>query len=708
MGSGLGVDLKSARGVLGAVLALGMVSVHAARAQDQSLVLPPIDVTASRLGEGITGTSTSVITAKDIENSPAQNLPDILARSAGIQVMHLIAGPTGTQDLVDLRGFGAFAQSNVLVLVNGRRYQDFDLQGFDFSSIPLNSIARVEITRGNSGAVLYGDGAVGGVINIVTKEAAAQPAAGRVEGLIGSYGYEEGRLSAANSFGPWSVSTYANAIAAAGYRRNSTLVQQDVVSNLNYKGLGWNAYVNVGADSQHQGFPAGLPNEPLVYPITLSDPRNSVTPFDWGSKKDLNITAGVTDTLAPGIDFILDGGVRRKFQRSEFFSYFNPPAFNYDPSSAVPANYLNTGMTTTSLTPRFDVTNQLFGVKNHLLAGVDLYNTDYASDRYQAPWASTPIHRYDISQTTAAVYGMNTTSVLPDLDISVGGRLQRNMVKATDTYNASVDPNAGFYTVNPQAPALDNAEWQYAAHVGAEYRATSALTLFARAARAFRLPNADERVGAGNPYGVMPVSMDLKTQTSWDAEGGFRLHWDRFNFESSVYQMELKDEIHFIPALFMDVNLDPTERRGWENSASLQLTDALRLRGALAYTRAVFREGPFAGKQVPLVSRWSGNAGLTWDIVRKLLVLDATVRFWSDRRMDNDQANVQPVIPANATVDLQLGGEYGRLTWSVVAQNLLDVDYFDYAIASATTAGYYTGYPQPGRTFLARLGVKLP
>jgi iron complex outermembrane receptor protein len=108
------------------------------------------------------------------------------------------------------------------------------------------------------------------------------------------------------------------------------------------------------------------------------------------------------------------------------------------------------------------------------------------------------------------------------------------------------------------------------------------------------------------------------------------------------------------------------------------------------------------------VSRWSGNAGLTWDIVRKLLVLDATVRFWSDRRMDNDQANVQPVIPANATVDLQLGGEYGRLTWSVAVQNLLDVDYFDYAIASATTAGYYTGYPQPGRTFLARLGVKLP
>ena len=244
--------------------------------------------------------------------------------------------------------------------------------------------------------------------------------------------------------------------------------------------------------------------------------------------------------------------------------------------------------------------------------------------------------------------------------------------------------------------------------MGADYRATPNLTLYARAARAFRLPNADEQVGAGNPYGVIPVTLDFKTQTTYDAEGAFRWHWNRISFDSSVYQMELNNEIHYIPALFMDVNLDPTERRGWENSASVQLTDSLRLRGSVTYTRAVFREGQFAGKEIPLVSPWSGSAGMTWDIVKKLLVLDVTARFWSDRRMDNDQANVQPVIPANATVDLQLGGEYGRLSWAVTAQNLMDVRYFDYAIASATTPGYYTGYPQPGRTFLGRLAVKLP
>ena len=602
---------------LAGALALFMLLARQAVAQD-TLVLPQVNVTSSRLGEGITGASSSVITAAQIEQSPAQSLPDILSQAAGVQVMHVLGGPTGTQDMVDLRGFGAFAQSNVLILVNGRRNQDFDLQGFDFSSIPLNSIERIEITRGNSGAVLYGDGAIGGVVNIVTKTASTSPEGGRVEGLAGSYGYEEGRISASRSSGPWSISLFNNAVVSSGYRKNSKLTQANLVTNLNYKTLGWSAYVNASVDGQHQGLPAGLPDWPIVYPITLADPRASVTPFDWGSKKDVNITAGVTDTLAPGLDLIVDGGLRRKFQRSEFFNYFNdPPTFVFDTLSAIPQNYINTGMTTSSLTPRLDATHYLFGLPNRLLTGIDFYNTQYGSDRYQAP-GDIPIHHYDIQQTTVAYYAMNTTALTPNLDVSAGGRLQRNKVEAQDIYDANVDPNTGGYGTNPQAPSLDTSEWQYAAHVGYDYRVTSAFSVFGRAAHAFRLPNADERVGAGNPFGLTaPANFALKTQTSSDVENGVRFNWGRFKFESSVYVMRLSNEVHFLPALQQDVNLDPTKRTGWENMAVYQVTDDIRLRGGAAYTLAKFRSGPYAGNDIPLVSRWSGNAGLSWDIVKK-------------------------------------------------------------------------------------------
>ncbi len=114
-------------------------------------------------------------------------------------------------------------------------------------------------------------------------------------------------------------------------------------------------------------------------------------------------------------------------------------------------------------------------------------------------------------------------------------------------------------------------------------------------------------------------------------------------------QMLLNNEIMFIPfpPIGANINLDPTRRVGVENSATLRLSDALRLKGGLTYTRATFREGIYAGNDVPLVSRWTGNLGLTWDVYQKLAVFDAVVRYVGERRMDNDQANFQPLIPGS-------------------------------------------------------------
>src|SRR6185295_8271289 len=102
-----------------------------------------------------------------------------------------------------------FATSNTLVLVNGRRLNDIDIAGVDFSAIPRESIERIEITRGNSGAVLYGDGAVGGVINIVTKDALNLPPSARIQGGFGSFNYRDASVSANASAGGFATSVTA-------------------------------------------------------------------------------------------------------------------------------------------------------------------------------------------------------------------------------------------------------------------------------------------------------------------------------------------------------------------------------------------------------------------------------------------------------------------------------------------------------------------
>jgi iron complex outermembrane receptor protein len=67
---------------------------------------------------------------------------------------------------------------------------------------------------------------------------------------------------------------------------------------------------------------------------------------------------------------------------------------------------------------------------------------------------------------------------------------------------------------------------------------------------------------------------------------------------------------------------------------------------------------------------------------------------------------VQPKIPGRTTLDLRLGGEINNFFWSIAAQNIFNVLYYDYAIASTFTAGRFSAYPLPGRTFLLKAGFR--
>lgn len=672
-------------GLAGRMLLAGIAFTAVSWPVQAQQILPLLTVTASRLGIGIPGTATSVITAEEIARSPSHSLQDILAREPGIQVQNLFGGIAGARSVVDMRGFGAAAASNTLVLVNGRRLNDIDIAAIDLAAIPPASIERIEVIRGNSGAVLYGDGAVGGVINIITKTGAGAPPSARVAGTAGSFNHREGAISGQGAMGPFSFSAHGNFINTDGYRVNNELAQRNGVGEVRYTTEQGSAYLTLTGDEQHLGLPGGRRVAPGINQL-VTDRRGAATPFDFADKQGFSATGGVTRRLAPGLEVILDAGLRRKDQQAGFFS-----------ATGFPFTYVDTTLTTMSVTPRVVFEGPLLGLRSRVLAGVDYYDTSYDSDRSQFRGAA-PIHVYDLGQSTFAGYWQQSVALLPTTDVSFGARLQRNTVTARDRY----DPTApGAFDV--QGLPLDKSETQHALHAGLEHRFTDAFAVFARAARSFRLPNVDERV-AMNPF-LVPTSFDLKTQTSRDVEAGVRVEANSFRLQSSAYLMELTNELHFSPATFTNVNLDPTRRTGVETLASWQVTDTVRLRGGVAYTRAVFREGAFAGNDVPLVSRWTGSAGVSWDIWQKWLVLDVGARFIGPRRLDNDQANVQPQIPAHAVVDLRLGGQIDHFVWSIAVQNLLDADYFDYGIASAFALNTYNAYPQPGRTFLVRAGL---
>jgi iron complex outermembrane recepter protein len=649
---------------------------------------------------GIVGASATVITAEEISHSPLQTLPEIIAQVPGVQLTSLYGGVNGAKTSVDLRGFGAFATSNTLVLINGRRLNDIDMAGVDLSTIPRDSIERIEITRGNSGAVLYGDNAVGGVINIVLKNGVSgPPVAMRAEAGVGSFNQRMASVSTALNSGPWSTSFYGNAIKSDGYRVNNALDQRNGVGNLNYTTPDLKGFLTVTGDDQKLGFPGGRTVDPSIGLNQLvTDRRGTNTPFDYGNQQGASATAGFTKTLWNGAELIVDGGARDKKTQSGFFGAI-PFA---SPFPSFSSTYNDASLQTWSITPRLSIKNSILGVPSQILTGIDYYDATFRQDR-GAFKGLAPTHIYDLSQQTLAGYWQHTVGLLSTTDFSYGARIQNTSLSARDRFDANAPGCAMFFNCSDQASPLDSNETQYALHVGLEHRLNNTFSVFGRAARAFRTPTVDERVSSG-PFFV-PGTFQLKTQTSHDVEGGFRVKAGAFQMQSSIYNMDLENEIHFIPALFFNVNLAPTRRYGSETSASLRVSDSLSLRAGAAYTRAVFREGPFAGNDVPLVSRYTAMGGVTWNIWQNYLVFDATLRAWSERFMDNDQANTQRRIPADATVDLKLSGAYDHFFWSLSVNNLFDALYYDYAIASSFTPGRFSAYPLPGRTYMVKVGA---
>lgn len=673
--------------VLAAAAVPFALTPKAALAKDKTAQLDEVIVSASRLGAGIAGASTTIISSREIKRSTAQTLPEILAAEAGVQYRDLFGDRAGAESYVDIRGFGATATANTLVLINGRRLNDIDLAAIDWASIPLDSIDRIEITRGNAGAVLYGDGAVGGTINIVTKNPAALGKMAKATVSYGSYVYRDSKISAADTVGPYSMSSYGSYVNSRGYRMNNRLVQRTLNTQINRKIKGGNVFLKVGLNGETQGMP-GARKVTSTSSQVADDPRGATTPSDKNKYNGISSTLGITRRLSDNMNLIIDGGFRNKDQEATTVSAYGP---QYD-------SYIDTELVTTSLTPRIEAGLKLGGMDVNSTIGLDYYYADYNSDR-KLTKDGAPIHRYDGHQQSIGLYAQNTIAANAKTDISLGARLQRTNFTAGDLYNAAL---VAYPAYNGHRASLKEAEIQYALNLGIDYRLNKKIAFFGRLARSFRTPTIDERIGSSAKY----ASFALKTQISQDAEAGIRFKQGPFKLQSSAFIMRLRDELHYNSDTFINTNFDPTQRIGLENSFVWRIQDGLKFKGNISLIQTKFRSGTYAGNEVPLVSNITAGTSLFWDIIKKKLKATATVNYFGKKRMESDEANFQPQIGNYTLVDLKLGGAYRRLIWSAKINNIFDTSYFNYAIASATTFGTYNAYPLPGRTFMLTAGTK--
>ncbi len=137
----------------------------------ENTAMTTITVTAGRGSElDNLPISTTVVPREEVLNSPEQQTDQIINKIPGIfinQIPSTALHPTGST--FSIRGFGTSTNVNTLVMVDGIPFNDPFFRTVNWARIPKNSIESLEVIRGGGATSLWGNLAMGGVVNIVTR-----------------------------------------------------------------------------------------------------------------------------------------------------------------------------------------------------------------------------------------------------------------------------------------------------------------------------------------------------------------------------------------------------------------------------------------------------------------------------------------------------------------------------------------------------------
>jgi len=620
--------------------------------------LDEIVVTAAKVEEPVVQTprNVTVITAEDIAESPSNNIIDLLGREAGINARSLQG--TDRQAVIDIRGMGATAASNVVVLVDGVKLNSPDLSGPDLSSVSLDQIERIEVVRG-SGGVLYGDGAVGGVVNIVTKKGTLGTQVD-ASASYGSYNTKDTWASVRGGYKDLSYSLNGALYDSDGYRDNGFLKRGDIAATLAYS-LG--DYVTFSLGGSHHEDEYGLPGPVSIDNVDSASERVETDyPDDEGQTMDNRLRLGIEIETERFGYLKIDRGYRSR--ENEFIIGYSDIISKEDQISEIDEQGKSFLVT-------YDKRYTLFSREHSLLLGMDHYFIDYV--REEAP--DGPRKN---SQTENLGFFINNRWLLTDKTLLQLG-YRGNRYEGRFRTDQLVSFSEGKRWVNGEEEDKDwyNDAWD----LGLTYTYSEQLNLFASCSTSFRIPNVDELAESVD---------DLSPQKGLHLDAGGRFAFmKRMEFTLTLFNLIIEDEIYY-----SEVNRNyenNTIRRGIEADLRYQMTGALYFWGNYTYTNARFEA---TDTVVPLVPENMASAGLEWHIFDPLkLFLSGTLVGERYDGNDIDNTSYEKLDPY-LVCDTRATYQYRGFKVFAGINNMFDEMYSTVAYSEAY-------YPMPGRNYYA-------
>lgn len=634
--------------------ALAVLAAFPALAQGQTATLDEVVVSATRFEAEASGLpfGVSVMTKDDIARAGVTTVNEAVIKLLGVpgRVDYYGGGDYG----LDLRGFGATAGSNQVVIVDGIKMNEADLGGTRLAGMAINTVERIEVLRG-SGSVLYGEGATGGVIVITTKagRGVSRQNSADLYAATGSYGLNELRANATLASGGFSLDLSGNKRQADNHRDN---FKSDIEGN-SVQAQWSNDWLRAGVSHANDQLDSGLPGS-----LTAAQYQDNPSQTSAANANKTASIKNVRDTLFASAELGawqlgLDAGQRTK---------------NLDS--------LNNGVSTY----RYDIDASTLALRAKHEAKFGKVRNALTLGHDQFDWNRTVPGTYGSvsKQKTSALYAKDELILDGGTRLSVGYRSEN--IKQTDTYTASTD--------------RDQAAWE----IGITQPLSETWSIYGRLGNSFRLANIDE-LGFTTPGAV------LEPQTSRDFELGNRWKYAGGRVELRYYRNSLTNELGYDPTvananswsgLGANVNFDPTLRQGLELETQHALTKTLGMQVNLGLREAKFTQGAHSGKNVPLVAGTTLALRADWRPAPAHSVNTGVV-WVSSQHVDYDNACT---VPSYATVDARYAYQWRNVEMSLGLSNLLDAKY--YTQAFTCTAGVTNGiYPEAGRAFTAALRV---
>lgn len=640
------------------IMCLILSQVSWAEEKDEGVIrLEEIVVTATKTEKRAIDVSASitVITGEELEELGVRNVRDVLQ----YKTPSIYPQSYGYGDgVMKIRGFTGNT-NQVKVLIDGVP-QLKETHGARFETVPTEQIERIEVVRG-PGSVLYGSGAMGGVINIITKKKAVGPTAS-LKIQFGPDNTETYSIQSNVQKGDTSFSLFASRDESDGWRKQTACEIDNIRFTLNTLPDPSSTFtLSVSYHETDSEYGGALWKDDFEH-----HPETSYNP-EWHCSREekWGLVPIYQTSLTDKIDFIARGHLD-KLNRTSKTSY----EYIYDSDGE-------------GLEFQTNFKHAWFGRKNTLTIGVAGEREAVVQDKFKYPDGvrGDIVSIKDIEVLSGALYVQDDIWLTSRLNLVLGGRYEVFDFDKDNRLDAT--------------KSASSKEKHFCPKLGITFKLNEKTSVYGNISDSFQYPR----------WWRLTVNPDIDPEEGTSYELGLKGLWgDKIGYAFAVYQSDMDNEVEYNrewPERYR--NVGETRHRGFEFEGNYEVLRGLSIGLAYAWLdvevlkNEVYPE--YEGKEKRLCPENTVGCNISY---RSAWGFSGTFAVnWVDESYI-DRANELTIDDYFESM-ARIGYDWKNFNLSFNVTNLFDEDYAKSAYESGGEPKYY---PMPDRRCMLEFNIR--